>query len=177
MNTIKTKIIELPTFEQLNEDEKVKVIENYYDINVDDSFWYEHIKNEANELGFNITEFDIDRGNYIKTRFHSSEVDVAKAIIANHGKDCETYKTAKLYLDNVNDVYSKYSKVFDEDGYCPEYEGEVQVLDSEFRKDIAQDYLTMLRKEYEYQTSDENIAEILTINEYTFNRETLKIDS
>lgn len=64
MTTIKTKIVELPTFEQLTPDEQKTVISNYRDINVD----HEDLTSddsvidtlEANEYTFNRETLKID---------------------------------------------------------------------------------------------------------------------
>lgn len=162
MKAIKTKTIQLPTYEQLTDEQKEKVLQNYYDINVDSSFWYEHILDEAKELGLKISGFDIDRSS-IDYGFIKEAVSVAQAILKEYGETCDTYKTAKSFLDAYNKL--------DNDST------EQDALVLEFETDLANDYLTILRKEYEYCTSREVIEQTLIINEYTFNSETLQIDA
>jgi hypothetical protein len=162
MKAIKTKTIELPTFEQLTDEQKEKVLENYYDINIDGSYWYEHVLDEAKELGFKITEFDTERGT-IKAGLIKDAVVVANNILKEHGEACDTYKIAKAFLD----AHSK----LDDDSV------EQDALVSEFETDLANDYLSILKAEFEYATSREAIESTLIANEYTFNAETLMIDN
>ncbi len=168
-NTLKTKTIELPTFDQLTDDEKQKVLENYYDINVDSSFWYEHIKDEAETLGFEIKNFDLDR-NSLEIKTIVDVLDIAENIIKEHGETCETHSTAKNFVDAFNAL------PVNEDGEVID-ENELDTIRDDFRIELAQDYMRILQKDYKHLTSAEAIAETLIINKYTFNRETLKIDS
>ena len=83
----------------------------------------------------------------------------------NHGKDCETYKTAETY-----------TKVLEELGDSPEGDGpdrdaweeQRETEDDEFLKDILEDYSIILQKEYEYRYSDEYINETASANDYQF---------
>ncbi len=177
MTQIKTKTIELPTFEQLTEDEQAKVIENYYDINVDYE-WYECIYDDAKSIGAKITEFDIDRGNSITLKLVDSASEVADKIIKNHGESCDTYKLAEEFLNDRDKLVDEWPK--DEDGEIDDpiqFDIDLDDCEREFERALGEEYLSMLRKEYEYLTSAEAIKETLIANEYTFNRETLKIDS
>jgi hypothetical protein len=163
MKTIKTKIIELPTFEQLTDIQKQKVIENYSDINVDSVFWFEHIIDEAKELGFKIKEFDTYRKT-INAKFTKDAVEVANTILKEHGEACETYKSARNFLEDYNKVATDDDAMQD-------------AVVAEFEDYLSDDYLNILCEQYEYCTSEEAIIETLILNEYTFNAETLQIDA
>ena len=63
MRTIEIKVYK---FEELDKQTKEKVIENYRYINVEDTFWYECIKEDFSTLGLEIQAFDLDRGGYAK---------------------------------------------------------------------------------------------------------------
>ena len=95
----------------------------------------------------------------------------ANAILSEHGKDCETFKTAKKFLADIAKLNAEIEAVDGDNETNCEYEvwqdkrGE---LESEFLKSILEDYSIMLQKEMEYQTSNEQIDEAIRANEYTF---------
>ena len=45
---------------------------------------------------------------------------------------------------------------------------DLEDLDEEYQKEFSEEVLSMLRKEYEYMTSDEYTIEIFEANEYEF---------
>jgi hypothetical protein len=159
MRTI-VKEIEVYDFSELGKDAQDKAIENLYDLNVD-SDWWDSVYVDAEDVGLKITGFDIDRGSYVKGYFIYSAVDTAKRIIEDHGKDCETYKTATAYL-------AEREGIAQEPENDDEIEGALDDLDEEFRKSILEDYRIMLKKDYEYLTSRESIIETIEANEYEF---------
>jgi len=63
MKTIEIKVYK---FDELDKQTREKVIENYRFINVEDTFWYDFIKEDFNRLGLEIQAFDLGRGNYAK---------------------------------------------------------------------------------------------------------------
>jgi len=151
-------IVNVYQFDELSDDAKEKALRELYDINVDYEWWnmaYEDAKETAN---LKLTEVDLNR-RYCKGNFISSAVDTAKAIIDNHGKDCETYKTASQYLIERDKLI--YDTPEDED---PEFE----VIDKEFLNDILEDYRIILQQEHDYLTSEESIIETIKANEYEF---------
>jgi hypothetical protein len=165
IDIVKTKVYK---FDELPEDAKEKALEKLYDINVNYD-WYEFTYEDAKQVGLIIEEFDIDRGSYCRGKFTESAESTAQLIIDNHGIDCETYKTAQAYLKERDEVVDIAER--DENG---EFEDEnalddkLDELDAEFKKSIFQDYLIILRKEYEYQSSEEAIKETIEANDYEF---------
>lgn len=159
--TIRTKLYK---FNELSEEAKQKAIEEYYDINVMFE-WWESTYDDAESIGLKITGFDIDRGSYCKGEFKLSAYEVAANIIRDHGEVCETYKTAQTFLDSVNAVEPTEGEEY---GEGQEYEDKMMELEDEFLKNILENYLTMLRDEYEYLQSKEAIIETIKINEYEF---------
>lgn len=151
---LKTKTIELPTWEQLTKDEQSQVLKNYIDFNVSDFDWWSGIYEDAKTLGFSIKHFNLDNG-YIHAETNSRYSSIARMIIETHGESCSTYKMAKTFLE-VEDISLN-------DG-------------AQFHKYLENEYLIILREEYDYRTSDEAIEQALIANDYTFNRETLRID-
>ena len=168
MTQVKTKVIELPTFEQLTPSEQVKVVDNYRDINTD-GVRHENIKDEAEMLGFEIRTFDIDNGR-IDLRFTQDLLGIADSIIAEHGEACPTYIASKNFKDALDALpVNEVGEVINENS--------LESIKEDFEAELGHAYLKLLRSEYEYQSSDEVVEETLRCNEYTFNRETLKIDS
>lgn len=147
------KIVEVNTytFDELSDTAKEKAVERLADINVDYE-WWDFTYEDAKNIGLKITEFDIDRGNYCKGDIITSAPEVIKDILKNHGKDCETYKTAKRYEQTFKDLN----------------EEEFANAEHELLHDLLEDYLVILRHEYEYQTSEEAIIETIKANEYMF---------
>ncbi len=159
---MKTKTINLYSFDELSEKAKSKAIENLYDINVNHE-WWDSTYEDAKNIGIKITGFDTGRRNDITGEFILSSHEVAANIIRDHGETCETNKTAQTFLDSTNSVQCEYP-----DGEGEEYESQMMELEDEFLNSILEDYLTILRDEYEYLTSDEAIIETIQANEYTF---------
>lgn len=159
---MKTKTINVYSFDELSEDAKNKVVSKFEDINVSYS-WWESTYEDAENVGVKITSFDTYRQS-IDGNFLLSSFEVAANIIRDHGEMCETYKTAQKFLDESNTIGCKYPEMEGE-----EYESEMMELEDEFINSLLQDYLIMLRNEYEYQTSEEAIIEAIQINGYEFN--------
>lgn len=168
---MKTKIIpeqriDVYSFDELSEDAKQKAIENLWDINVDHE-WWDCIYEDAKNIGIEITGFDIDRGNYCSGDILTSHYEVAEAILKEHGEQCETYKTAQTYLSQRHELTE--NAVRDEnDEMSTEDDARLDDLESDFKKSLLEDYRIMLRKEYEYLTSKEQIIDTIKANEYTF---------
>ncbi len=137
--TVVTKVY---SFDELPEDIQNKVIDDNYDINVDFE-WHDDTCENAEQIGVKITGFDLSH-NTISGELIECPVDVKKAILKQHGKTCDTYKTVK------------------------EYDFRTEVDEGEFLRSILEDYRTMLDNEYEYLTSHEAIKETIESNEYQF---------
>ena len=146
MRTIEIKLYK---YSELSEEVKEKVINDHRDINVDIE-WWDGVYLDAFEIGLKIRGFDIDRASYVDGELLYSVEKCCRLIKENHGVDCGTTKLADEYL-------SKIEKCEDEDDF-----------EDEFIREICEEYLSILRDEYEYLTSDEAIADILVANEYEF---------
>lgn len=160
MKTIK---INLYAYDELTDDAKEKALERFADINVSDELWYEHMMEESKDLGFDITSFDIDRGSITLGKFTESFEEIAKRIIANHGEKCDTYIDATNYLKDLAEIISAH----DEDT-VDEFERAKDALDEAYERALAIEYLSMLKHEYDYQTSREAVEETIMCNDYQF---------
>lgn len=168
---MKTIEITLYKFNELSEVAQQKAIESLYDINVDYS-WWEFTYDDAKRIGLEITGFDIDRGSYCKGNLINSGSEVANTIIAEHGAGCDTYKLAKSFLSDYDKLVEKYSdgKDLTKVDYDNEYEfdQDADELEDEFRKDLLEEYLSILSKEYDYLTSKQSIIDTILANDYYF---------
>ena len=129
---------------------------------------YECLFDDAERVGLKI-KYIGNRGGKNKAYFITSAPECAENILANHGKDCETYKTAKAYLESLPD----YPVIDESEADCDvvlydKYDVAKQQADDEFLYSLLEDYRIIGEKECEYQLSDAVISENIWINEYTF---------
>lgn len=167
---MRTKTINLYSFAELSEEAKEKAVSHLRDINVDHN-WWEYVYEDAKNVGLKINGFDIYRGSYcqldIDHYYHT-----ASRIVTDHGKDCDTYKAAEQFIADWDALVEKYSDgintnvVTGENQY--DFDSEADDLDEEFKKELSECYLTILRNQYEYLTSTESIIETIEANEYEF---------
>ena len=120
-------------FEELSEDVQKKLIDKYRYTRVDDD-WWEHIEEEIEEQGGKLVKFKLNTF-YIKLEI-DYPIDFAKAIVANHGSSCHTYIISEDFING-------------------------ELSGKEYVEAIAEQYLSILRLEYEYLTSDEYVREEL----------------
>ncbi len=157
MKTIEIKVYK---FDELDKQTKEKVIENYRYINVDNTFWYDCIKEEFDELGISITAFNLDRGNYANIDVWNFE-DTSRSIIEEFGDSVAIKQTAKNYIDEYEKIQANFKE--DED-----IEREVELLDEQYEKEYSEDILSYLRSSYDWEISDEAITETIEANDYDF---------
>ena len=160
MKTIK---IELYKYEELDKETREKVIENYRYINVEDTFWYDWIKEDFSRLGLEIQEFDLNNPNYAKIYINNFE-DTSKNIIEEFGDNVLIKQTAKNYIDEYNKIQANFKD--DED-----IERELEILDEEYQHEFEADILSYLKANYEWEISDEAITNTIEANDYDFTTE------
>ena len=164
MRTIKTNVY---TFDELSEDMQEKAIENLYDINI--SFdWWESTYEDAANVGLKITSFDLDRHRHANGQINFAANEVAANIFREHGGGCGTYKTAEAFMDEWEPLFAEYMDETGEKYESRETESELQDLESEFLKNLLEDYSIMLQNEFEYLQSDEAVKGTIEANEYEF---------
>lgn len=156
------------SFKELPKEIQEKVLEKECYINVEYHEWWDGTFDDAKRIGLKLTGFDLDRNRHAKGEFLLSANEVAQNIFNEHGEMCETYKTAKNFMEEWQPVFNDYMDETSENYESRELENELQDLEDEFLKNICEDYSIMLQKECEYLTSEEAIIETIEVNEYTF---------
>lgn len=181
-----TRTITVYKFDELSEPAQEKALEKFWDINVNYD-WWEHVCEDAETIGVKITEFDLDGPSLyrpqIKGHLTENLLEAFKLARINHGKDTETFKTAQDHLNKYIQAFIQWhDKESKQDGAPSDwdkvtwlrefaYEDEVDELGRDYLHSILEDYLIMLRKEYEYQTSREQVIESIQANEYEFHED------
>lgn len=171
MRILETKVY---TFDELSNTAKQKAIESLYDLNILHD-WYDPIYTEAENLGFKIKGFNIDRANYCNVELIEDLSTIFRNILKEHGENCDTYKLAKEYFKEYGQLVEKYSDginlelVSEENEH--DFDSEANDLEEEYTSQLEEEYLSLLRQEYEYLTSEESIKETITANDYEFTEE------
>jgi len=156
-------------FDELSDEAQQVARQQLWDINVCFD-WWDATYEDAARIGLKLTEFDLGRRAYCRGEWIDDPETVARAILAEHGDQCETYKTAQAFLVDVTTGQEKHKSSPD---YDPDYEEywETQEYENrcdEFLHDLLEDYRIILQNEYDYLTSEEAIREIIEANEYEF---------
>jgi hypothetical protein len=167
-----TKTITLYSFDELSEQAQDKAIESLLDVNVDHG-WWDYIYQDAANIGLRIDEFDLYR-NTIKGELTEYLLDVCKSIRMNHGKDCDTFKTAANYHKAYIAAFVEWPRTPTSD-WKPvdwlaefKYWDEAQEIEADLTKALLEDYMIMLKKEYDWLDSREGIVSAIEANEYFF---------
>ena len=145
---METRTYKVYRFSELSEEGKQKALDHWRGTGYE-TFAWENIKEDAQNVGL------ILRGTHrgiMDGDFDISAQDTLKRILKEHGKMCETYKTAKRYEKTV---LHGPEETADDDCH-------------EFKLDLLEDYRIMVEKEDEYQNSDEAITETIEANDYWF---------
>jgi hypothetical protein len=137
-------------FSELDVAKQSKIVDKFYDINVDDNYWNEHIlddyRSKLEKLGFHDIKFQWSG--------FSSQGDGASFKAKHQRGDVSTQgfycHSGTMSCDNP-------------------------VILKVVRR-IAEDLYRDLQKTYDYLTSKESIIETLNANEYEFNIDTLKLE-
>lgn len=163
------KEIEIYQFSELSARAKERA-RDWYRQDALDYEWWESTYEDAERIGLKITGFDVSRGPDAEGKFTDSAIDVAQAILKDHGHETETYKDARDFLKEWEAAEKKYLAA-DEDNDDFSDTEEAEELEQEFLKTILHDYAQILQAEAEYITSDEQVDESIEANEYEFHED------
>ncbi|NBU72275.1 MAG: hypothetical protein EBS53_12660 [Bacteroidetes bacterium] len=145
------------------------------EVAVDDG-WWDTIYMDAENIGAKILAFDTYHYT-IKFRLQHDAPTVALAIKREHGEACETYKLAADFLSKYDDYHGVNGKItlINRDAVTAsdlhplnELEDEWGEIERKFEKDLGQEYLAMLKDDYDARLEDNYIRELAASNEYTF---------
>jgi len=173
MREITTKVYK---FEELESEVQDKIIEKWP---APEYEWREFTCEDAERVGIKIHAVDTYRGTISMEYFN--HCDTAEKILKEHGEECDTYKEAKSFLDKVNPLQVKLERAIEIEcsrGYrdClsilqDDLKEEIEELENDFRHSLGEEYLCLLRQEYEDMTSREYILETIADMEFTENGE------
>jgi hypothetical protein len=166
----------LYSFSELSDEAKENAGKNNINCNVDYG-WWDGAYEDAKSLGLIITESDIYHST-IDGRLELSLLESCKVVRSNHGKHCDTFKTAKQYLSEYCTAFVEwlsYQDTEDEEDYTrldwfDEFESseEAEDITNNYRMAMLEGYIVLLRKEYDYLISEEAIVETINVNEWLF---------
>jgi hypothetical protein len=163
---VKQKIINLYEYHELSESAKRSALQNVGNINVDDE-WWEFVYMDAEDVGVKIKSFDTYRME-CNIDFILNPIEVSQNIINKHGETCDTYKVAACFMAE----YMPLLKGFEDENHVYYEDSEIEcllnTLEEDFLKDLSNEYLSILTKEYDYLMSEEAIVETIELNEHTF---------
>lgn len=167
-------------FDELSKSAKDFAVEKLWDLNVGHEWWDSTYK-MASAIGLEIEEFDVDRYQ-INGNLTESLPDCCKLIRSNYGKDCDTFKTAKAWLADYIKAFKEWLAAKNEDDmeswelewsrkdWYDEFHSsaEAKEIAKDFLRALLEDFLSILRNEYEYQASRERVIESIHAMEYEF---------
>ena len=174
MKTIETTLYQ---FEELSAESRQKAIETNSTINIDFDWWdctYEGMR----EMGVEINSFDIYHRD-ISITIEDSEY-TARQIVKNYGEGMEVFMSSKQFIKDRDALVKRLGEGNDIDGYSvkhenwSEFDEEIEILEEEYRREIAENIFTWLYEEYDYLQSEESIAQALVDNEYEFTKDGIR---
>jgi hypothetical protein len=181
-------------FEEAPENLKQKILDNYREINVDYDWWdfdglidpsqedvkklspedkkrYDKVmKSGKSVFKYKIGSFDLDRSNYLQLEnVEPADEQLFFGILGLTKAERKKIYKVKPYNDNNRETDTKIEVWFDEDAKITDDEKErIEQKVSGAWSDIIHQAKKDLRKDYEYNLSDEAIKETLIANEYDF---------
>lgn len=159
----RTRCKEVYLFDELSEKAKDRA-RDWWREGALDYDWWESTYEDAERAGLRIEEFDLDRNRHVKGELLVSAEASIKAILKEHGKDCDTYKMAMQFKARL--AILKLSGIESEN-----YEQELERFTEEYTQALCEEYASILQAEYEDQLADEQVDEAIRINEYEFTEE------
>jgi hypothetical protein len=171
---MRTETIKIYSFDELSAEAKENAIEGSRTINVDWD-WYDPTCEGMKEVGIEIDSFDIYYRN-ISITIEDSE-HTANKVIEDFGEKMEIVKISKQFIKDRDALIKRLGEGNDIAGYSVkeefiyEYNEEIEYLEEEYRKEVAEEIFTWLRDDYEYLQTDEAVAETLISNDYEFTKD------
>lgn len=133
--------------------------------------WWNCIYEDAKKLGFKITSFDLNNGGRITGKFNGNIEDSCKDILKDYIKDSGFYEIAEGYLEKIDELKKRYLHLEHDDDDTIAFEEALDDLTLEFKQEMLEGFLSSLKKEEEFQLSEEQVDEAIEANGYKFTRE------
>lgn len=170
------KTITLYSFNELSEMAQNEAVDSLWDINVSND-WWDYIFSDAAGIGLKIEEFWLDR-HIIRGELAEYLLDSCSLIRRNHGKECETFKTAanfhKTYIAAFVEWYDTQTQQ-SKSHHRPKdwlaqfkFEDEAQKIQADFEKALLEDYLELLRSSWDHLCSRQEIVKSIEANNCLF---------
>lgn len=158
------KTVKAYLYSELEPSAQQFALDSLLDVNIYHD-WWDAIYTDAEDIGLAIKSYD----DYaIKGTFTLDAFDVATKIHETHYVDTGTYRTAITFFDNLLILLKACDYTGDDDIECVEDVPGYTDLEEEFLDSLCEDYRIMLRKEFEYLTSEESLIESIEANGYEF---------
>jgi len=157
--------IKVYTYEELSAKAKEKACQWWEEGDYD--WWWDSVYEDADAIGIKIMSFDAGQGNSIKGEILNI-ADCANRIIKSHGEWYETYKLAFTFKNDFGRIVDEQEADYETTGCGRDFDVELEELESEFKRAILEEYLSILRKEFEFRKSREYVEDALRVNEYEF---------
>lgn len=164
MRIIETAIYD---YSELSEAAKEKARQWAYDGLAMDN-WWDCTYEDAAQAGLELQGFDTDSASFVchvQGEFTTSAPECAEYITANHGENCDTYKAAKFYQAKLEAIGESPDG---DDAPRESWEQRREEADAAFLTDLLHCYKRMLQEQLEYMGSEEQLADFIEANEYTF---------
>ncbi len=171
-----TKEYKVFSFEELEEEDKQQIVEDYWDINTEYEDWYDikYLKEKLKEYGIKTKDicFDFGRGSYLY--LDESFITDERKFLKSMGVDLRT-KDAKILLEEgisidtdhfgggcaKNSINTYYIRDLSRDD-------DLEEGLNEHIYSICKELATIIKEQYDYLTSREAIEETIISNEYQF---------
>lgn len=139
---MKQIVTTLYTFDELPQEAKQKALNENYQINTENPYYWKERLDELEDLGFEVINFELWR-NILDITPKIESFGICENIIKEHTLHCKTYQIAKKHFNN-------------------------EIGEDEFISQISYEYLRIIREEETYLESDEAIIETFRANNYHF---------
>lgn len=186
---VKKRTVKVYEFNELPEDVREKVLDEWRNVNVEDDIWYDYVydnwHNKLAEYGFNDVKINfsgfwsqgdgasfvtknIDTDKYIKKNYSAGNKMMSLVGKSDDFGIFLTRNDHRYFHANTVSVDYYYEGDSDkEDALVRELADEIETHARELMREIYND----LREVYEEETSDERITEMIVANDYLFTKD------
>jgi len=165
---MKTTEITVYEFDELHTDVQNRIANEYIDSSL--YYWDETVRQRAKDVGLIIDSYDLDRYE-LELKLCYSPYEIADKIIMEYGQDASISILSKQFLQARDLLVNKYSdginieRVSEENEY--DFDLQSDELEDDYKQELAGEYISELRNEYEFLTSFEYAREMLNDNQFT----------